>query len=44
MYEQRRLVGAPELVMQRGRILLENGELRAEPGGAQFLPGAKMIF
>ena len=44
MYEQRRLVGAPELVMQRGRILLENGELRAEPGGAQFLPAAKMIF
>ena len=37
MYENRRVLGAPELVMQRGEVLLENGELKATKGRAQFL-------
>ena len=42
MYEGRRCLGAPELVMQRGEILLENGELRATKGRAQFLEAEPM--
>ncbi len=37
MYENRRVLGAPELVMQRGEVLLENGELKAVKGRARFL-------
>ena len=37
MYEGRRCLGAPELVMQRGEVLLENGELLVTKGRAQFL-------
>jgi len=37
MYENRRVLGAPELVMQRGEVLLENGELKASKGRARFL-------
>jgi len=37
MYEDRTVLGAPELVMQRGDILLENGELKATKGRARFL-------
>lgn len=37
MYENRRVLGAPELVMQRGEVILERGELKAAPGRAQFL-------
>lgn len=37
MYEGRQCLGAPELVMQRGDVLLEDGELTAKKGRAQFL-------
>jgi dihydropyrimidinase len=40
MYEERRVLGAPELVMQRGEVLLENGELKAAKGRARFLEAA----
>lgn len=40
MYENRHVLGAPELVMQRGEVLLECGELKAVKGRAQFLPAA----
>jgi dihydroorotase-like cyclic amidohydrolase len=39
MYEGRRCLGLPFLVMQRGEILMENGELRADPGRGKFIPG-----
>ena len=39
MYENRRVLGAPELVMQRGEVLLENGELKASQGPGA-LPGS----
>jgi dihydropyrimidinase len=38
MYEGRECLGAPILVMQRGRILVENGELKAQAGQGLYLP------
>lgn len=38
LYEGRTVTGAVELTMQRGRILVENGQLSAERGRARFLP------
>ena len=40
MFEDRSVLGAPELVMQRGEILLEDGELKAVKGRARFLEAA----
>jgi dihydroorotase-like cyclic amidohydrolase len=36
-YEGRSVTGAPVVVMQRGDVLVERGELRAKPGRARFL-------
>jgi dihydropyrimidinase len=38
LYEGRSCLGAPILSMQRGRVILEGGQLRTEPGSARFLP------
>ncbi|MBM4347103.1 MAG: dihydropyrimidinase [Deltaproteobacteria bacterium] len=38
LYEGRRCKGKPTLVMQRGRILVEDGEIKGRPGGGKFLP------
>lgn len=38
MWEERECLGYPTLVIQRGRILVENGELRAHPGQGVFIP------
>jgi dihydropyrimidinase len=38
LYEGRRCKGKPVLVMQRGRILIENGEMKERPGEGEFLP------
>ncbi len=37
LYEGRTVTGAVELTMQRGHVIVENGELRGEKGHAQFL-------
>lgn len=37
LYEGRRCRGKPILVIQRGKILIENEEMRGEPGQGQFL-------
>jgi dihydropyrimidinase len=39
MYEGRECLGGPVLVMQRGKILVENGRLKAEDGKGKYLPG-----
>ena len=44
MYEDRTVLGAPELVMQRGEILMENGELKAAKGRAQFLEATTLTL
>ena len=38
LYEGRRCLGMPILAMQRGKILVENGEMKAKPGDGRFLP------
>ncbi len=38
LYEGRRCHGKPILVMQRGRILIEDGEMKGKPGEGKFLP------
>jgi dihydropyrimidinase len=38
LYEGRECVGLPSLVMQRGRILLEEGRLRGDPGQGNYIP------
>ena len=37
MFEGRACLGAPSVVIQRGRVLFENGELKAEPGLGRYL-------
>jgi dihydropyrimidinase len=38
LYEDRRCLGMPIFSMQRGRILVEDGEMKAKPGEGRFLP------
>jgi dihydropyrimidinase len=41
MYEERICSGAPTLVIQRGQILMEDSELKVEPGQGKFIPRKK---
>jgi len=41
MFEDRKVLGSPEIVIGRGEILLENGELKAAKGRAQFLAATR---
>ena len=41
LYEGTEVVGAPELVLLRGNVLVENGELMGSPGIGQFIARAK---
>jgi dihydropyrimidinase len=41
LYEGTEVTGSPELVLLRGNILVEDGELVAEPGVGQFVPRAR---
>jgi dihydropyrimidinase len=38
LYEGRRCLGRPTLVMQRGQVLVEDGTLKSKPGQGKFLP------
>ncbi len=38
LYEGQACLGRPTWVMQRGRVLVEDGELRHDPGQASYLP------
>jgi dihydropyrimidinase len=38
LYGGRRCKGRPVFVMQRGKILIEGGEMKGKPGGGEFLP------
>ncbi len=42
MYETRTGLGAPVAVLQRGNILMENGELKGRPGKGEFLPASRV--
>lgn len=37
-YEGREVMGAPVLTMQRGRIVLKDGQLHVDPGRGRYLP------
>ena len=39
MYDGRKCLGSPVLVLQRGKVLVENGELKAEAGLGKYLAG-----
>jgi dihydropyrimidinase len=41
LYEGTEVTGAPEIVMLRGQVLVENDELVAQPGTGQFVARAK---
>ncbi|MBX5473436.1 MAG: dihydropyrimidinase [Thermoleophilia bacterium] len=41
LYEGTEVVGAPEVVLLRGRVLVENGELVASPGVGRFVRRAR---
>jgi dihydropyrimidinase len=38
VYEGRKCLGKPVLTMQRGKVIVENGEMKAKPGEGRFLP------
>lgn len=38
LYEGRKCLGMPILSMQRGKILIEDGEMKGRPGEGKFLP------
>ena len=38
-FEGFHLLGMPELTMQRGRVIVEDGQLLGRPGHGEFLPG-----
>ncbi len=38
LYEDRKVLGWPVMSFQRGKPVLENGEIVSEPGSGQFLP------
>ena len=39
LYAGRQCLGAPVMVIQRGQVVMENGEIKAEAGQGQFLTG-----
>src|SRR6476619_4675343 len=41
LYEGTKVTGSPEVVLLRGNVLVENGELVAKPGTGQFIKRAK---
>ncbi len=43
LYEGRVCLGSPSLVIQRGRILLEEGKLKSEPGQGMYIPAKRRI-
>ncbi len=42
LYEGRQCLGAPTIVVQRGKILMEDGDLKAEPGHGKYIPAKKL--
>jgi dihydropyrimidinase len=41
LFEGAEVTGAPEVVLLRGRVLVESGELVAQPGIGEFIPRAR---
>ncbi len=43
-YEGRKVRGAPEVVMSRGRVVIENGKFVGKPGSGQFIKRSERIL
>jgi dihydropyrimidinase len=41
-FEGRTVRGLPEVVMQRGRILVKDGAFHAKPGDGRFIPRSRL--
>jgi dihydropyrimidinase len=41
LFEGTEVTGAPEVVLVRGQVIVENDELVAQPGAGQFVKRAK---
>jgi dihydropyrimidinase len=41
LYEGTEVTGSPEVVLLRGQVLVENGDLLAQPGVGQFVKRAR---
>ena len=41
LFEGKQIIGAPVFSMQRGEVIIQNGELKRKQGKAKFLPGNK---
>ena len=41
LFEGKEVIGAPVFSMQRGEVLLEDGQLKRKQGNAKFLPGSR---
>jgi dihydropyrimidinase len=41
LYEGTEVTGSPDLVLLRGQVLVENGDLVAQPGVGQFVKRAR---
>lgn len=44
VYEGFEVQGGVDLVMQRGTVLVENGDLKVQPGRGRYLPGKNAIW
>jgi dihydropyrimidinase len=42
LFEGTEVTGTPEVVIRRGEVLVENGELVARPGSGRFIPRARV--
>jgi hypothetical protein len=43
MFEGKEVLGKPVFSMQRGEIIIEDGEMKREMGNAKFLPGNREL-
>jgi dihydropyrimidinase len=43
LFEGKEVIGAPVFSMQRGEVLLEDGQLKRKQGNAKFLPGNRNL-
>lgn len=39
LFEGKQMTGAPIFSMQRGEVIIEDGQLKRKQGNARFLPG-----
>jgi len=43
LFEGKQVMGAPVFSMQRGEVLIENGQLKRKQGSAKFIPGNREL-